>query len=75
MSNNKQQTAVKKITILLMLLVSLATANAQSFSKVKFAYSNKCNVYTFEMEGTSDTTCFRQTIYITTINISRHRYL
>lgn len=54
--------------MLLMLLVSLATANSQSFSKVKLAYSNKCNVYAFKMEGTSDTTCFLQTIYITTIN-------
>ena len=54
--------------MLLMLLVSLVTANAQSFSKVKLAYSNKCNVYTFKMEGTSDTTCFLQTIYIATEN-------
>ena len=50
--------------MLLMLLVSLASANAKcDWSKVNLGKSNKCNVYTFEVSGTVDT-CYKHEILI-----------
>jgi hypothetical protein len=58
--NNK----MKKIVMLLMLLVSLASANAKcDWSKVSLGKSNKCNAYTFEVTGTVDT-CYKHSILI-----------
>jgi hypothetical protein len=55
---------MKKIIMLLMLLVSLATADAKcDWSKVNLGKSNKCNVYTFEVSGTVDT-CYKHEILI-----------
>jgi hypothetical protein len=55
---------MKKILMLLMLLVSLASANAKcDWSKVSLGKSNKCNVYTFEVTGTADT-CYKHEILV-----------
>ena len=50
--------------MLLMLLVSLATANAKcDWSKVSLGKSNTCNAYKFEETGTVDT-CYKHSILI-----------
>jgi hypothetical protein len=55
---------MKKIIALLMLLVSLATANAKcDWSKVSLGKSNTCNAYTFEVTGTADT-CYKHDVKI-----------
>lgn len=55
---------MKKLTMLLMLLVSLATANAKcDWSKVSLGKSNTCNAYKFEVTGTVDT-CYKHSILL-----------
>jgi hypothetical protein len=55
---------MKKILSLLMLLVSLASANAKcDWSKVSLGKSNTCNAYKFEVTGTVDT-CNKHSILI-----------
>lgn len=61
----KNSEKMKKIFSLIMLLASLATANAKcNWSKVYLAYSNSCNVYKFEVAGTVDT-CYQTRTIIT----------
>jgi hypothetical protein len=55
---------MKKIIMLLMLLVSLASVNAKcDWSKVSLGKSNTCNAYKFEVTGTVDT-CYKHDIKI-----------
>jgi len=55
---------MKKIIMLLMLLVSLASVNAKcDWSKVSLGKSNTCNAYKFEVTGTVDT-CYKHSILI-----------
>lgn len=56
---------MKKLFTLIMLLISMATANAKcDWSKVYLAYGNSCNVYKFEVAGTVDT-CYQTRTIVT----------